>query len=58
MLFRGRHDPSPFLRDVTHGKEEAGCSEPRAGLHQAYELHGRQLASSAAEAKVFGRLAC
>jgi hypothetical protein len=58
MLFRSRHDPPPVLCDVTHRKEEAGCSEPRAGLYQTHELHGRQLASSAAEAKVFGGLAC
>ena len=58
MLFRSRHDPSPVLRDVTHGKEEAGCSESRTGLHQTHELHGRQLASSAAEAKVLRGLAC
>lgn len=52
MLLRGGHHPPLVVCDLAHGKEEDGRLEPRTRLHQADELHGCQLASSAAEAKV------
>ena len=51
LLCRG-HYPPLVVCDIAHGKEEDRRLEPRTRLHQADELHGCQLASSAAEAKV------